>query len=476
MDNKNKRVPDYTALPAEILRLIMSHVAQLRGFEKSHKKTISSDLFKCRLVSKTISMAASSLFESLVNSGRCQEYQTLHLPPRSGDLEALLTGLTGAHTMYANMITSIVYHITTGQTNNVEEHEHVYEYFCNSEYHYGEDSEGMSDSEGAGHNCCQTTTRNISTYSHQCRIQDKFASLVSKDPKRLATLLTSLPDLTRLTVCIKEFWDKAPTLFYGSPSERHAPAYTTYQAVLPALLRAVSASGVSRLAFESFGSYAFGGLDPINVYELNRNQTFLRNIRVLELQMSDRDNIRYDECGPDSGPLERADRTSFLLFQLKNLQVLTLSFDNEVHYTAGHSYRTHENMGSEEWLEDVLHQQSWSSLRSFSLKGFRYSPDNKTIPSFLKRHKAWLREIFMDNSCSQYHESPVLALVKLLHDDMALTKASIIIHKEHDLTPELMTMLETNRVLSQTLATPSLRVDIGALALKPQPLKVIEGE
>lgn len=114
---------------------------------------------------------------------------------------------------------------------------------------------------------------------------------------------------------------------------------------------------------------------------------------------------------------------------------------------------------------------------SLTLRGFRYDADNKVIPAFLKRHKATLRGVTLNNYFPYHHGTlPLLTLVKLFRDDMTLLDASNTIQKQRDLSAELTTMLNKDGALADILATPLLRVDIGSLVLKPQENRVVELE
>jgi len=477
---KAEAMPDYSTLPTGILQMIMRNVAEPSENEAYMKKTISSHFLKCRRISKTLCMAATSILTSIMHKTGYDKYQVLHLPPRSGDLNKLKKGLSGPETMFGNQITSVVYHITTGQGREVDK-DYAMEHFCRCDYGGSEDDQDSTVGSGTEERtCCRSSRKvswNLATYKHQCHVQSKFAIYLGKHLAELQALLVSLPNLESVEVDIKEFWNKAPSLFYRSPSEMDAPAGSSYRQALPTLFDALSATQSSKLILKNFGSYAFAGLDPIRVFELSQKKQFLRNIVKLELDVCNRDNIEfidgYDE--PTASAIDQADRPSFLLYQLKNLEILSLSLSNEVAYAATNGYGTYRNdQGADKWLTEVLKRQSWPSLRILNIKGFKYCNDGKIIPLFLKRHKASLRAIVMDGM--RFRGTELVELVKDMYEHMSLVDASIIIHKEHDLTPDLITMLEKDRVLSQTLAVPSLRVDIGALALKPQEVKVVELE
>jgi len=472
-------MPDYSVLPAEILQMIMRDVGILIQNEKFSKRTISHHLLKCRLISKTLCMAATAVFASLVQQTQHADYQVLHLPPKSGNLTTLLKALTGHQTMYGSSITSIVYHISTGQDREIDDQQ-AFDYFCGCPYgHEDSDEDSLLDSETEERSCCRASGRipwNISTYRRQCQEQDIFANHIGKNnAAALRTLLTSLPALVALKIEIKDFWADAVGLFMGSASEHETPARKAYLAI-PVLLESLSASRATKITFEGFGSYAFGGLSPVKVSQLNNSKTFLQNITDLELDLSQNDELVVDfDCGEMSfGNIQRADRVSFFLHQLKRLRSLSLSCKDP------QNVRPPVPKGSisDHWLRDVLERQRWPLLRSFSLQGFSYAYDNRELRRFLERHKSVLLNLVIRDITFIRHveHDPVVHMLKVIRDNLQLSTASIMIDKSLDLRPELEIMLDSSAIYRESLVSPLWKVDIGALVVKPQIVEVADSE
>ena len=470
-------MPDYSTLPAEILQIIMKDVARLSQTERRFERTISSHLFKCRLISKTMYMAATAVFTKLAQQTSHAQYQILHLPPGSGDLATLIQALSGPHTMYGKLITSIVYHISSGQDREIDI-EMAYGYFCNCEHDCDGEEEPAAEFEFEERTCCRASRKlpqDIDTYRRQCVRQDKFADHVHKSHDLLRILLTSLPSLAGLEIEVKDFWHSVPEIFLSSADENKTPARKAFY-VIPVLLEFLSASPASSIKLDGFGSYAFGALNPIRVSQLSKQKTFLRNITDLTLDLSHRDELFWDDgCEEISfGHIHHADRVSFLLHQLKKLQNLSLSCKE----ACGVEERIEKDPISDRWLREVLGRQRWPLLRSFSLRGFSYAHDNKELPAFLERHKSTLVSLVLRdiNFFSQSDHDPVVDLVKVMRDKLRLSTASITINKSVHLRSELEIMLDHDESCRESLASPLWEVDIGALVVKSRKNKVVEIE
>ena len=160
-------------------------------------------------------MATTSVFTSLMHQTGYDKYQVLHLPPRSGDLKKLMQGLNGPETMFGNLITSVVYHITTGQGKQIDKQE-VLEHFCECDSGEYDDQDSTVGSGTEQRTCCRATRKvswNLSTHKRQCQVQNKFAIYLLKNAEQLRSLLTGLRNLDRVEIDIKEFWHAAPSLF-----------------------------------------------------------------------------------------------------------------------------------------------------------------------------------------------------------------------------------------------------------------------
>jgi len=317
---------------------------------------------------------------------------------------------------------------------------------------------------------------NISTYKKQCVRQDNFATHIYKNNKLLQTLLTSLPALARLEVTVKDFWEEVPGLFLSSAEENMTPARKAYHIVIPMLLASLSASPATKLRLDGFGSYAFGALSPISISRLNKRKTFLHNITDLELDLSHKDELFMEE---DSGEMrfahvQRSDRVSFLLHQLKKLRNPSLSCKE----ACAVEEDVEKDHIADRWLRDVLERQRWPSLHSFSLQGFTYSYDNKELCFFLCRHKSTSRNLVIRdiNFVGHADHDPLIDLVKVMRGKLTLSTATIMINKELDLEPALAMMLDDNDACCESLVSPLLKVDIGALVLQPQTVEVVEVE
>jgi len=472
-----KAMPDYSTLPAEILQMIMKAVAGLSQTERRFERTISPHLFKCRFISKTMCMAATTVFTKLAQQTRHAQYQVLHLPPGSGDLATLIKALSGPHTMYGNLITSIVYHISSGQDREIDP-DMADGYFCDCDHDEDDEDDSASGFPFDGRTCCGLSRKlpgNIDTYRRQCLRQDKFADHVHKSHDLLRILLTSLPVLAGLEIEVKDFWHTIPEIFLSSADEHKTPARKAFY-VIPVLLELISASPASMIKLDGFGTYAFGALNPIRIFQLSKQKTFLRNITDLTLDLSHRDELFWDDGCEEIrfANIQRADRVSFLLHRLKKLQTLSLSCKEACGVKGG----VEKDPVSDRWLREVLERQRWPLLRSFSLQGFSYAHDNKELPAFLERHKSTLVGLVLRDInyfCQSDHDA-VVDLLKIMRDKLRVSTASITINKMVHLSSELEIMLDHDETCRESLVSPLWEVDIGALVLKPQKNKMVELE
>jgi hypothetical protein len=113
-------------------------------------------------------------------------FRVLNLPPKSGNLEATLRALTGPSTMYANLITEIVHHVTTGQHRELDRDD-AYDYFLGYYRHNRAlssplESETEHDPQRIWEDQCYSA--NIAMYENQIKAQDKFADELG-NPRKL---------------------------------------------------------------------------------------------------------------------------------------------------------------------------------------------------------------------------------------------------------------------------------------------------
>jgi len=454
------RTPSYTTLAPELLYMIAEHVAKVDAHEKKDQK-ISKDLLKMRLVCKQFSEVATATFLSLIQTNHYDDYTTLHLPPKSGSLDLVASALSAKGSM-SSIVTNVKYHVVRSPVREPDYEEWLYDVVS-------EGGEAGDCSCGLHHGSTQTIDRamskNMSRFRKLCQAQDSFAEdlLKPSSARRLRDILARLPKLASVHVDLFDFWSGSSCDFLESEDE--TPPSSFYKSAFPVLLEAIGSSGAKELKSNGFGSYCLGGLHPLLINKLGRKKDFLKNIVNIDLVMTHCDDIGELDYGePYLTSLRRGDRLNLLLSCVKNLERLSLSYNDDTWFSGL------EIHGDEQWLEDVFQAQKWPGLKSLTLRKFHIKTTMLLI--LFRTHKATLNQITLDN-IKGISATDWLLLLSFMRGNLKLTAAIIELNKRlYSSFPDL------NKIISdcdQARSPSTDMVDVGGYLL-PQAREVIELE
>lgn len=425
----------------ELLEMIADQVAAPNAYERSMRYTsISKHLFKMRLVCRAFAKAVMPVFLNLVDNEDYDEYRTIYLPPKSGDLALLRATVTHPNSILPDLITDVSYEIVTARQAEVDEGELV---------EYLEDI-GLVDQ------CLEVSERladmNFNLFRKQSRRQNRFAhQLGSVAGKRaMKAIMSSLWNLCTVEIHVQDFWDDASVGLTESAAESDAVASLPYTKGIPALLECISGSETTQLDFIGFGSHAFGGLSPTRIAEIGAKLAF-RHITVLHLYIGHHDDVEFNDFVDDGlleKPLRRSDRVNFLLSRMKLLHHLTLHCDDVA--------------GETEWLSDVLQDQAWPGLTGFSL--YNFNATRKPLLDFLVRHKKTLKTMSLLDI--NMVADGWVKLLPSIRDDLKLSKASIYLDTDSQVAQKAI-IAHIIKLHGMPLEYPKNKVDIGAYVVKP---------
>jgi hypothetical protein len=449
---KPKSPKDFSALPTELLQIVLRHVAS----QSLEGPSISPDLFKARLISRTFSRVALDVFTSLVAYGdigaKCAckyaDYTILHLPPKSGTLARVANTFAKADKIISGMVTKVVYNVTCSPKTEVDELEL-------EEYYADVLEDGMTDCECDDIGDCKycdtsaLARRNIETFEKQRKAQHKFAVQLSGDKGfRLVTkLLLSLRNLKDVQLDCKDYWDVMMVYsgHAGSYSGEESIEHGVYQQALPTIVGCMSAAPhISSLHLKRVGSTG----------------NFLQHLVNLNLTMSHRDDMDWDldvyEATHRS--LRAADRINIILSYATGLKSLTLACSVFEAYVDG-------DIGDSAWLRDVLYGLTFPSLTTFELCFFVLEQKAlQTLKAFLLRHKETLTRFVLERCLMDFDAR--LKQMEMLRDKFCLTSAKIVVGATYcgHAPEQWRKVVEAHGV---PLAAESPFVDIGAYVVKP---------
>lgn len=445
-----RRFPDYSTLPVEILRMIAHEVAKPSVHEEKRHQ-ISINLFKLRLVCRTLSCTATSVFVALTQRDCFSDYTTIYLPPKTGSLEDLKSIFTAKDKTMSNLITKVIYQITTAQREETDE-QYLVDRVC-------DDCDSCSCDEDSCESPRLIAARNVATFEAQTGRDDVFASALSsiKGTRALRAILTRLARLKVVRIEVEDFWEDYFVSYWGSPSENEAVGVIAYRQGLPVLLEELSKASATHVQLCGLGSYAFAGLYPLKMMKLKRAKNFLANITNFELTASRRDVVQMEEYmdEPELRPMRRADRISVLLSCFKNLSTLKIGYDDQYDDLGlGH-------LGDAEWLDTVLEAQVWPELKSFTLTKFHVEQD--TLDGFFDLHED-LEAVVLDR-LQNLDSDEWYSVLSTLHGNLSLSTATITIPRNlHPVHAEL------NKILSNyDKDSKSPRIDVGAYVVQRSP-------
>lgn len=399
----------------EVAKTCAHEAPRCKCFAANKPEKISVHLFKLRLVSRTFSCAATSVFVDLARRKEFTEYKVLYLPPKSVSLEDLAKIFTSKDRTLANLITKVVYQITTARDEDIDT-EYLADYF----------GDMLDDHDDPLGKCVRASAakvhelidRNVSLFGEHCSAGAKFANDLcsTKGVRNFRAVLAGLRKLKAVRIEVEDFWDDTFDSFASSTSQHGAVGLAAYHEGVPAILEHLSKSGATNVQLDGFGSHAWAGLEPIKTIKLAKSRNFLAKITHFELGVSRRDDVFMEDWmqEPEHGPMRRGDRINILLNCLKGLRSLVITsepFNSEKDDT--------------QWLDDVLIGQTWPLLRSFTLKHAYVR--SATLSSFFLLHKS-LKAVVLDGlyniSSPQWYE-----LLDTLRSESELSTASITIHE-----------------------------------------------
>lgn len=442
--------------------MIAHEVAKTRAHEApkcacvARSKKISVHLFKLRFVSHIFCRTATSVFLALVRRQDFSEYKTLYLPSTSMNLEDLTKTLAGKDKTIANIITKVVFQITTARNEDIDT-DYLSDYF-------GDVLHGHHDGvcvRVSAANVHELIDRNVSLFEKHCSADAAFANdiCLPKGIRNIRTLFAGLRKVKTVRFEVDDFWDETFDNFSSLTVQHEAVGLTAYRESVPTILEHLSKSGATDLQLIGFGSHAWAGLDPIRMMKLGRSRNFLGNITHFELNVSRRDDLDMQEWmqEPEHGLMRRGDRVRMLLSYLKKLKSLVII--GEV---------SNSERSDTDWLEDVLQGQTWPHLRSFTLKSVYVRP--ATLSSFFRLHQGLevvvFGLLFLITAAHWYD------LLEALRTQMELSSASTMIRR--DLLTGHARMAQ---IMSEHDKDPKdlLWVDVGAYVVKG-PVKIEELE
>jgi len=425
-----------------------------------HEETrhlISIHLFKLRLVCRTFSCTATSVFVALSQRDPFSDYKTIYLPPKSGSLEDLKAIFTAKDKTMSSLITKVVYQITAAHRDETDE-QYLVDRVCDE-----------SDCCDCDQDSCQsprlTVAQHVAIFEAQTGRDDEFASELSstKGTRALRAILTRLPRLKVVRMEVEDFWEDYFVNYWGSPTENAAVGVTAYRQGLPVLLEELSKASATQVQLCGLGCYAFAGLYPLKMIKLKRSKHFLANITHFELTASRRDVVQMEEYmdEPELRPMRRADRISVLLSCFKNLSTLKIGYDDAYDDLGlGH-------LGDAEWLDTVLEAQVWPQLTSYALTKFHVEQD--TLDSFFDSHEDL--EIVVLDRLQNLDSDEWYSVLSTLQGNMTLSSAIITIPRNlHPVHAELSKIMSDH---DKDNKCP--RVDVGAHVVKSS-LKLEEVE
>jgi hypothetical protein len=288
----SQHLSDYSELPAEIIQITMRHVADPDG----ETTTVSTHLFKARLVCKTFSKAAVVVLLSLIRSPPYQafpDYTVLNLPQKSGDLRAICKAMSRNKGISA-LITKIVYHVSSAPYTNANRHA-LLEYY--GDYAMAE-SECSCEQAGDCTWCDpeRLLQKNVSTLRKQSRIQTRFANhITSEEGSRLfLRLFSMLPNLATVCVTVSDFWHLA-RIYRGHDSDSFAFIDTpVWQKVLLKLMEQLDGSSrIKELQLLRVGSASFEEIYPQTMLTLESHSELMHNLTKFELTISGRNEMDW---------------------------------------------------------------------------------------------------------------------------------------------------------------------------------------
>jgi len=443
-------IPDYSTLPTELLYMIANNVAEVGQQEEKGQK-ISTHLFKMRLLCKKFSTIATATFQLLVQGEDFSDYTILHLPPKSGSLDRLL-GAFSPKSIMSTIVTSVIYHVVSSPQRNPDYDEWQY-YVIESKHNPPDCGCDKDDMEMTSPDMAMN--KNERRFVKLCRAQDVFAEELSKPDalKKLRTIFSRLQCSSSIQFEMKDFWNGTS---WDTPGpEVDAPAAKFYHSALPVLLDAVGAGTATDLKVKGLGSFAFGPLHPLLITKLGRKKDFMKNIVNVDFVLTHSDDVGGLEYGePCLTALRRADRLSLLLSCIKNVESLSLSYEDECHWN-----EMVELDEDEAWLGDVLQGQKWTCLRNFTLRKFK--ANGKMLKALCRDHRGTLKHVTLDSV--EITAAEWVSLLNFMRNELNLTTASITLSRSVfgsvPALQEIMTKYDTGAT--------SVMVDIGAYVLPP---------
>lgn len=424
---------------------------------EGHDHPISPALFKMRLICRTFAAAATFVFLKLVSREDHSQYKVLNFPPRSGRLDGLKTALCAKDKTMPNLITSMVFHVTTALEDSPQD-DYLHDFFHDM---IDEDCDGRGDLEYSCH-CGELVEANYAFFAQQCVLQDNFATHLKtgNGASNLGSIMARLKNLQQVELKIEDFWSDLYT-FGISTAETQVAGSTVFQNAIPVFLEQLSRSRASSLKFTGWGSHAWAGLHPLKLVELSRKKNFLSNITTFELNVTHRDNTDCPDGWDESlhYALGRGDRVCLLLSCMKNLASLTLEI-TDVNPRPGD-----ETYGDKQWLRDVLSRQSWNGSRSFVLKDFKANEDS--LKDFLMQHRGALREIRMEKI--EISDADLLTCLNLMRTKLQLAQAYVDVEPTHVLATDLKDIIAKHGSDVPAEALHAARKNIGGYVTGRRP-------